>query len=106
MVFDPDTVGDGPLKRVYDLPGGADRLISEASGIDAVIVNTATLPTDRLPAYHEEGSEPVAVADSVFEQKGIEVVGADLLVDGQLIRHDPLKLAEAILSILQSDGQS
>lgn len=74
--------------------------------IDAVIVNTAALPTDRLPAYHEEGSEPVAVADSVFEQKGIEVVGANLLVDGQLIRHDPLKLAEAILSILQSDGQS
>jgi N-acyl-D-aspartate/D-glutamate deacylase len=39
VVFDPSTVGPGPLKRVYDLPAGADRLISEASGIDAVIVN-------------------------------------------------------------------
>ena len=39
VVFDPDTVGDGPLQRVYDFPGGADRLISEAEGIDAVIVN-------------------------------------------------------------------
>jgi N-acyl-D-amino-acid deacylase len=39
VVFDSATVGPGPLKRVYDLPAGADRLVSEASGIDAVIVN-------------------------------------------------------------------
>jgi N-acyl-D-aspartate/D-glutamate deacylase len=39
VVFDPKTVGPGPLKRVYDMPAGADRLVSEASGIDAVIVN-------------------------------------------------------------------
>ena len=43
VVFDPDTVGDGPLQRVYDFPGGADRLISEAEGIDAVIVNGTIL---------------------------------------------------------------
>lgn len=39
VVFDPKTVGPGPLKRVYDLPAGADRLVAEAGGIDAVIVN-------------------------------------------------------------------
>src|SRR5260370_33921580 len=39
VVFDPKTVGPGPLKRVYDLPAGADRLVSEASGIAAAIVN-------------------------------------------------------------------
>ena len=39
VIFDPDTVGAGPLRRVYDLPGGADRLVSDATGIDAVIVN-------------------------------------------------------------------
>mgnify|MGYP003336846131 FL=1 len=58
VVFDPATVGPGPLKRVYDLPAGADRLISEASGIDAVIVNgrvirrdgkDAVAANDRLP---------------------------------------------------------
>ena len=31
VVFDPKTVGPGPLKRVYDLPAGADRLVSEAT---------------------------------------------------------------------------
>ena len=39
VVFDPDTVGDQPLQRVYDFPAGADRLISEARGISNVIVN-------------------------------------------------------------------
>lgn len=43
VVFDPETVAAGELQRVYDLPGGADRLISEASGIEAVIVNGALL---------------------------------------------------------------
>jgi N-acyl-D-aspartate/D-glutamate deacylase len=58
VVFDPATVGPGPLKRVYDLPAGADRLVSEAAGIDAVIVNgrlirrngeDAVAANDRLP---------------------------------------------------------
>ncbi|MDP1964927.1 MAG: amidohydrolase family protein, partial [Reyranella sp.] len=39
VVFDARTVGPGPLKRVNDLPAGADRLVSQANGIDAVIVN-------------------------------------------------------------------
>ena len=43
VVFDPDTVGAGPLQRVHDFPGGANRLISHASGIDAVIVNGTIL---------------------------------------------------------------
>jgi N-acyl-D-aspartate/D-glutamate deacylase len=43
VVFDPETIGASPLRRVYDFPGGANRLISEASGIDAVIVNGTIL---------------------------------------------------------------
>lgn len=39
VIFDPATVGPGPLKRVYDLPAGADRLVADANGIEAVIVN-------------------------------------------------------------------
>jgi len=39
VVFDPATIAASPLRRVSDLPAGSPRLISDASGIDAVIVN-------------------------------------------------------------------
>ena len=39
VVFDPSTIAAGPLRRVHDLPKGADRLVSDATGIDHVIIN-------------------------------------------------------------------
>ena len=40
---DPDTVGITPPERVWDQPGGADRLIVRSTGIEHVWVNgTAT----------------------------------------------------------------
>ena len=64
VVFDPTTVGPGPLKRVYDLPAGADRLISEAHGIDAVIVN-----------------------GRLIRRGGKDVVAANDRLPGRLLRH-------------------
>ena len=49
VVFDPATVGAGPLERVHDLPAGADRLISRPRGIDAVVVNGTPLPAPGEP---------------------------------------------------------
>ena len=39
VVFDADEVGHLGKRRVHDLPAGADRIISDAKGIDAVVVN-------------------------------------------------------------------
>ena len=39
VVFDPDTIAAGRLRKVHDLPKGAERLVSDAIGIDHVIVN-------------------------------------------------------------------
>jgi N-acyl-D-amino-acid deacylase len=39
VVFDPQTVNATKLRRVHDLPGKADRLLSDAVGVDEVIVN-------------------------------------------------------------------
>ena len=46
-VFDPATVGCSPLRRVRDLPAGADRLVADAIGIRAVIVNGTVHPRRR-----------------------------------------------------------
>ena len=46
VIFDPATVGASQLRRVQDLPGGAERLLSDARGIDAVIVNGVLLRQD------------------------------------------------------------
>jgi N-acyl-D-amino-acid deacylase len=43
VVFDPDTIAAGSLRRINDLPKGADRLVSDAAGIDHVIVNGVPL---------------------------------------------------------------
>jgi|FEC22Drversion2_1045045.scaffolds.fasta_scaffold00844_5 N-acyl-D-amino-acid deacylase len=64
VVFDPRTVAPGPLKRVYDLPAGADRLVSEATGVDAVIVN-----------------------GRVIRQNGKDAVAADDKLPGRVLRH-------------------
>jgi N-acyl-D-aspartate/D-glutamate deacylase len=39
LLFDPLTVGRGPKKRVFDLPGGAPRLTTDAVGVRGVWVN-------------------------------------------------------------------
>ena len=46
VAFDPDTVGVEPMERVFDLPGGADRLIVQSRGIEHVWVNGTAIRTD------------------------------------------------------------
>jgi N-acyl-D-aspartate/D-glutamate deacylase len=39
LLFDPQTVGRGPKRRVHDLPAGAARLTTDAIGVEGVWVN-------------------------------------------------------------------
>jgi N-acyl-D-aspartate/D-glutamate deacylase len=57
-IFDPKTVGCSPLRRVYDFPGGADRLIADAEGMRAVIVNGQIIREDGRDAVDPEGPLP------------------------------------------------
>lgn len=53
VVFDPATVGATGLSRVYDQPAGQDRLVSQALGIHAVVVNGTVIregDADAVPA--------------------------------------------------------
>ena len=58
VVFDPKTIAAGPLRRVNDLPSGADRLISEADGIAAVVVNGTILRRDGQDQIAPDGKLP------------------------------------------------
>ena len=67
VVLDPSTVGAGPLRRVRDLPGGADRLISQARGIDAVVVNGTLIRKEGRDVVDPEGPLPGQVLRSGAE---------------------------------------
>jgi len=58
VVFDPDTVGCTELRRVHDLPAGADRLVSDATGIRAVVVNGTVIREDGRDRVDPEGPLP------------------------------------------------
>ncbi len=57
-IFDPRTVGCSPLRRVRDLPAGADRLVADATGIEAVIVNGVVLREGGRDALDADGPLP------------------------------------------------
>ena len=70
VAFDPDTVAPGPLQRVWDLPGGADRLLAPAVGVPFVWVGGTPIrfedePVDAYPgavlrsvASNRRGTDP------------------------------------------------
>jgi uncharacterized cofD-like protein len=72
--------------------------------VDLLLVNATPLPSDPLELYEATGSEPVPVAGGAFAGRGIDVVAADLLAAGDLIRHDPAKLARAVVGLLAGPG--
>jgi hypothetical protein len=63
-----------------------------------VLVNATPPRLPLLDLYEKEGAAPVLVDEAALEGHGVEVVVADLLDDGELIRHDSAKLAGAVLA--------
>jgi len=61
VVFDPATVGASKLRRVHDLPTGADRLVSDATGIEAVVVNGTVIRRGSRDAVAPDGALPGAL---------------------------------------------
>ncbi|MBO9380601.1 amidohydrolase family protein [Sphingomonas histidinilytica] len=67
VVFDPETVGDGPLRRIFDLPGGGERLVSDGLGVAAVIVNGTLIRQNGEDVVDPEGRLPGQLLRSKFE---------------------------------------
>jgi N-acyl-D-aspartate/D-glutamate deacylase len=58
VLFDPDKIGCSNLRRANDLPSGADRLVADAYGIDAVVVNGTVLRREGRDAVAPDGPLP------------------------------------------------
>lgn len=67
--------------------------------VDVVIANSTPLPAESLECYAATGSTPVRAERQALADRGIELLETDLLADGELIRHDPAKLARAVLRL-------
>jgi N-acyl-D-aspartate/D-glutamate deacylase len=63
-VFDPKTVGCRPVRRVWDFPGGADRLVADATGIRTVIVNGQVVRSEGADSVDIDGPLPGRVLRS------------------------------------------
>ena len=58
VLLDPEEVGASALSRVHDLPAGQDRLVAQAKGIQAVIVNGTVIREDNTDAVGPDGELP------------------------------------------------
>jgi hypothetical protein len=58
VILDPDTVGPGTVVPRQDLPANGWRLYSEATGIDATIVNGVAIVRDGNETDIRQHSEP------------------------------------------------
>ena len=56
VVLDPATVGAGPVRTVYDLPGNAKRLLADALGVVRVLVNGKVTVEDGVPVGSVPGT--------------------------------------------------
>jgi 2-phospho-L-lactate transferase/gluconeogenesis factor (CofD/UPF0052 family) len=72
---------------------------AEPGLVDAVLVNAAAPRLPLLDLYEREGAMPVLVDERAIADHGVQVWVEDLLGEGELIRHDPDKLARAVLAL-------
>jgi uncharacterized cofD-like protein len=64
-----------------------------------VIVNEQP-PQRLLEAYAEEGQIPVEADRAAIEALGLRVVGANVISETQTVRHDPKKLVEVLIKVI------
>lgn len=71
---------------------------------DHVLVNDRPISETQAAAYREDGAEPISVSENELSDvfAGAELRFEDLLYDGEKVRHDQDKLAEAILGCLKN----
>ncbi|MBE3598698.1 MAG: YvcK family protein [Limnochordaceae bacterium] len=67
--------------------------------IDCVLVNTGEVPAHLLERYLAEGARPVEADVAEMQGMGLVVVSGPLISLTQVVRHDPVRLAEAVAAL-------
>lgn len=68
---------------------------------DFVVVNSRPISPEQVERYAAEGARQIGLGDSlspVLRGKSVELVRADLLDEGEKVRHEPEKLAQVVLN--------
>ena len=68
---------------------------------DYVMVNTGVPTTTQISRYEEVGQELVEPDIDVIRSMGFRVIAGNYMSDSDFIRHDPMKIASKIMSILE-----
>jgi uncharacterized cofD-like protein len=72
--------------------------------IDYCIVNTSDIPQELKKKYADDGAETVRVDYELIEKEGIKVIAGEFTsVRGSYVRHDSIKIAEAIIDLVAKD---
>lgn len=88
--------------RASDFVREVDKYLGDKDVVDAVVANESKYPASLLRKYKEEKAFPVEVDLTEVKKVVQDVVVRDLTMKGTLLRHDPAKLAKAII---QSSNQ-
>lgn len=73
-------------------------ILQHGGTVDACLYNTKEIPEKLAARYMPEGSEPLMPRTEDFRALGIRLFGGDMLSrNGQLARHDPLRLAYNVM---------
>lgn len=68
--------------------------------VEHVLVNTGEVPPRLAERYRQEGAYPVVVDYDKLGELGVSVAGGNLISTTNYARHDPERLAEAIVRML------
>ncbi|MHB8125979.1 MAG: gluconeogenesis factor YvcK family protein [Desulfitobacteriaceae bacterium] len=68
--------------------------------VDAVLANKQEIPTAVLKLYAEEGAYQVKVDPKIIDSLGARYFEADLLWEGNIVRHDSNRLARELIRLL------
>ncbi|HCF50686.1 MAG TPA: hypothetical protein DER60_10410 [Syntrophomonas sp.] len=85
------------------------RVILEHLGkqiIDYVIVNSGSIDEDRLERYREENAVPVKTTSGEIMAMGVRLIEENLVSDTEVAWHEPDKLAQVIINIIENNAES